>query len=571
MQRACRQCGTTFTITDGDLAFLDRVSPVFGGKKESIPPPTLCSDCRLQRRLMYRTEIYVYQRPSSSTGETIFSMYPETVSFPVIPNNEWHSDRYDPLSFGQEFDPARPFFEQFAALQQRVPQPALASVRNENCDFCNNLSDNKNCYMVFNTSGAEDCMYCENAWDSRDCVECTHALQSELCYRCVACVRCYALQNSEYCEDCSDSFFLTFCRSCKHCFGCVNLRHREYCIFNEQKTKVEYEAFMRQFPHTSHRAREEARTLMEDMARTHPRPHVILRQVEGATGNFIQESKDVEDSYFIQHGEHIRRGFNLHEGVKDCLDYTLFGRRAELIYECATCGIDIQRLAFCYQCRDSSSDLFYCWHCDQCASCFGCVGLRHKRYCILNKQYTKEEHGQIVPSIIAHMQKTPLRSPAGSYEGRAREWGEFFPLHLAPHPYNRSQAHRYFPLPKEEVLRRGFSWYQKETEHVDDAMYAAVLPDGVPDTDNPIIVKSTFSGRPFKITSQEIKRYRKIGVPLPRLTYDERMEERARKLGGIRLYERTCAKTGKPIFTTYPPDSPYTIWDRDIYEREFGS
>ncbi len=65
--------------------------------------------------------------------------------------------------------------------------------------------------------------------------------------------------------------------------------------------------------------------------------------------------------------------------------------------------------------------------------------------------------------------------------------------------------------------------------------------------------------------------YRRLGVPLPRAAYDERMEERAQKIGGVRLYGRTCAKTGKPISTTIPPDSPWILWDKDVYTSEFGS
>ena len=84
-------------------------------------------------------------------------------------------------------------------------------------------------------------------------------------------------------------------------------------------------------------------------------------------------------------------------------------------------------------------------------------------------------------------------------------------------------------------------------------------------------MKSERSGRPFKITSQEIKRYRAFKVPLPRLTYDERMEDRAKILGGIKLFDRTCAKTGKPIRTTIPPESPWIVWDREEWEQEFGS
>jgi len=151
------------------------------------------------------------------------------------------------------------------------------------------------------------------------------------------------------------------------------------------------------------------------------------------------------------------------------------------------------------------------------------------------------------------------------------EYGEFFPMTQAPHAYNRTQAFRYFPMTKEAALQRGLEWHEKDTEDIRNAVEASQLSDDLPSSDDPIIVKSAASGRPFKITSQEIKRYRQFAVPLPRMTYDERMEERAKKLGGVKLYERTCAKTGKPILTTYPPESPYILWDRDVYEKEFGS
>ncbi|TSC80470.1 MAG: Uncharacterized protein G01um101425_124 [Candidatus Peregrinibacteria bacterium Gr01-1014_25] len=486
----------------------------------------------------------------------MFSVYPTSVPFPVVPIEEWSGDGWDPLRYGRDVDLFQSFFSQFFALQREVPQPALTATRNENCEYCNNLSDNKNCYMVFNTSLAEDCMYCENAWGSRDCVECTHTRQSELCYDCTACTRCYALQSSEYCEDCQESTFLSLCRSCKHCFGCVNLRRREYCIFNEQKTRDEYEAFLHGFDARSRRQRAEMDQRWRELCLRHPRPHAILRQTEDVSGNFILEAKDVHDSFFIQHGENLRHCFNLHEGIKDCRDYSLFGRRAELIYECATCGIDIQRLAFCYQCRAGSSDLLYCWHCDACEQCFGCVSLNHKKYCILNKQYTKEEYEALMPKLIEQMRQ-------------AGEWGEFFPLSRTPHPYNRSQAQRHFPLTKNQALEAGLTWHE-EPVSMTEAIDSSALPDSLPQTDDSMIVQSALSGRPFKITSQELKRYRQFNVPLPRMTYDERMEERAKKLGGIHLYDRACAKTGRPIRTTYPPESPFILWDRDVYEQEFG-
>ena len=48
--------------------------------------------------------------------------------------------------------------------------------------------------------------------------------------------------------------------------------------------------------------------------------------------------------------------------------------------------------------------------------------LRNKSYCILNKQYTKEEYEELVPKIIEHMMKPlPRSSTTPSSEGEC-EW-----------------------------------------------------------------------------------------------------------------------------------------------------
>ncbi|MBU0626264.1 hypothetical protein KKG31_00500 [Patescibacteria group bacterium] len=46
------------------------------------------------------------------------------------------------------------------------------------------------------------------------------------------------------------------------------------------------------------------------------------------------------------------------------------------------------------------SNIYYCEHCFGCDHCFGCVSLKNKKYCILNKQYSKEEYEKIVGQII---------------------------------------------------------------------------------------------------------------------------------------------------------------------------
>lgn len=556
MFKNCEKCQKQFEVTEEDLKFYEHISPVFGGKKYSIPSPSLCPLCRLRKRLVFRNQTALFQRTAFPSGEMILSMHPESAPFPVMKNEDWISDSWDPLSYGKDFDFNRPFFEQFKELRDSVPQYARVAFRNENCDYANNLSDNKNCYMVFSISNAEDCMYCENCWGSKDCLECTNTLQSEKCYDCVDCINSYNLQSSQFSENCSNSYFLAFCRSCKSCFGCTNLRKREYCIFNEQKTKEEYEEFIKNFNGSSWSERKKFQEKFEKLILKSPRPHATLHQTEDCTGNLLAESRKVTDSFMIHRGENLKYCFNLYEGSNDCMDFCFSGRRAELIYESCLCVINVYGIMFSVQCRDGSSNLMYCYGCDSCKDCFGCTGMRKKQYCILNKQYTKEEYEKLVPQIIEHMQKT-------------KEWGQFFPEEFTPMPYNRSIADRYFPLSKEEALREGFSWYEEDSRQFPGAVEVMDIPDGLPISNDALVIKSAASGRPFRITNQEIARYKEFKVPLPRLSYEERMNERSKKMGGLHLFERACAKSGKKVLTTYAPDSPYIIWDFDEYNKEF--
>lgn len=70
---------------------------------------------------------------------------------------------------------------------------------------------------------------------------------------------------------------------------------------------------------------------------------------------------------------------------------------------------------------------------------------------------------------------------------------------------------------------------------------------------------------------EELKRYRKLGLPLPREPYDERMNRRALLLGPLELFDRRCAKTGTAIRTTIGPHEPWIVWDREAFEKEFSS
>ena len=100
---------------------------------------------------------------------------------------------------------------------------------------------------------------------------------------------------------------------------------------------------------------------------------------------------DVEDSKFVlsEHSHHC------YDGI---------GGTAERTYEFSRTGFGTNNI-FAVDTIESNFT-FYCRSCYFCNHCFGCIGLRHKEYCIFNKQYTKETYDEQVAKIIEHMQKS---------------------------------------------------------------------------------------------------------------------------------------------------------------------
>ena len=113
MQRLCAQCKRSFEITDADLDFYDKVSPILGDKKYALPPPTFCPDCRRHRKLAWRNERTLYKRKCDLCKKDIIGLYPQGTKFPVYCHDCWFSDNWDPFQYGADYDFSKPFFKQF--------------------------------------------------------------------------------------------------------------------------------------------------------------------------------------------------------------------------------------------------------------------------------------------------------------------------------------------------------------------------------------------------------------------------------------------------------------------------
>ena len=71
--KVCPHCAAEFPITDKDIEFYDKISPVFNGQKYNIPTPTLCPDCRQQRRLSFLNIRKLYKNKCDKCKKDIIS------------------------------------------------------------------------------------------------------------------------------------------------------------------------------------------------------------------------------------------------------------------------------------------------------------------------------------------------------------------------------------------------------------------------------------------------------------------------------------------------------------------
>jgi hypothetical protein len=148
-RRTCAVSGTEFPIYQSDLAYYEKISPTFEGKKYVIPAPKLCPEEREARRMAWRNEWKLYRRTCNKTGKSMMSMYPEDCGYTVYDRKVWYSDARDAMDCGRDYDFSKTFFENYESLNRAVPKKSLHIVDSmENCEYCNYGIFSKSCYLV---------------------------------------------------------------------------------------------------------------------------------------------------------------------------------------------------------------------------------------------------------------------------------------------------------------------------------------------------------------------------------------------------------------------------------------
>ena len=563
-ERVCQNCKQDFVIEPEDFSFY---------QKMKVPPPTWCPECRFQRRLQFRNNRVFYKRECALCKEPLLTIYNKERPYTVYCRDCWLSDKWDPLSFGREYDFSIPFFHQFRSLQTKVPRVNLFRDNFILSDYCNYGLDFKECYLLFGGKNNERIYFSNQVVDSRDSLEVAFSEKIEFSYEIFECARTNKLFFSRYSTDCIESRYLVDCHNCLNCFGCVSLVNKQYYIFNKPYTKEEYNKFLKDNIGSYKRHLENLKNLHE-LELTIPHRYARIYKSVNSDGDDLVEVRNTHESFSSHQAEDSKFLFFCRNGSKDCYDTSFQGFKSEMVYEVAH-GFAGSRTFFSIR-NLENQNTFYSEECQNCLNIFGCEGLRKKQYCILNKQYTKEEYEKLLPKIIKHMDEMPFIDK----KGRIYKYGEFFSPEISPFAYNESIAQEYFPLSEKEAENFGHIWKEIGERNYKIEVKTDEIPDDIKDVNEDIIgkvIECKHKGKckeqcteAFKIIPEEFKFYKRMSLPLPRLCPNCRHYERINLRNPMKLWDRKCMKEGckNEFKTTYAPDRPEIVYCEKCYQQE---
>ncbi len=448
------------------------------------------------------------------------------------------------MQYGREYDSSRSFFEQFQELYSAVPWTDMFNFEKTNSDYSIGAFI-KNCYLCFDTgNNTEDSAYGITLQFCKQCFNMINAKHCELCYWCINTDNSYKTFFSRNCTSCADSWFLQDCVGCTSCFGCTGLRNKSYCIFNEQYSKEEYKVKLEELVKDFEGSKKKAMATWL----AHPVKYLRGFQNKNVTGDYIFNSADLRMCFFANGAQNCAYSQSIiYTPIKDSMDVTSVGSAVNLAYESLCAGLQMSNVVGVHDCGNGIQDSQYIAHCMQSSDLFGCVGLRNKKYSILNKQYSPNEYKKLRTQIIQDMKQRG-------------EYGEFFSAEMSPWGYNETQAQDYFPLTKTEAIKRGFKWRDQERKEVPNT-------EGVILCEHDQNCEHLCSGA-FKMIPREEEFCDRMHIPYPTLCFNCRYKELVSWRNPPALYDRTCMKCAKDIETSYSPDRKEVVYCEKCYQSE---
>lgn len=261
--------------------------------------------------------------------------------------------------------------------------------------------------------------------------------------------------------------------------------------------------------------------------------------------------------------------------MRDSMDI-FFSSGSEMLYEYTTGSLNDYNVRFSYSAMNHVRNADYTESCVDSVDIFGCVGIKNKKNVILNKIYSKEEYEILGEKIINQMHDIPYIDK----KSRVYKYREFFPTEISSFAYNETSAQDFFPLFKEEIIKKGYNWREPEEKNYNITKKGVDIPDSIEDVDEKILNEvlgciherkcSHQCTTAFRLTQDKLNFYKKHNIPIPNKCPNCRYSERFSKLPPPKLWHRKCMKEGcqNEFETSYAPDRLEIVYCKRCYQQE---
>ncbi len=516
----CQNCKKDFVIESEDFDFYAKmkVSASAQSSGETMPPPTWCPECRLQRRLAFFNIFTLYKRPCDLCKKDFISTYRTDSTYIVYCPKCWWSDNWDVFEYGKDYDFSKSFFEQVKELWLKTPVLGISIdiPTMQTSPYTNHAGHLKNCYLLFHAGPAEDSAYGFEVFDDKSVFDCSNLIFCELSYDLM---HAYKTARSVGSWDLNESINCAFLRdseNCQDCFASANLKSKKYYVFNRPYSKEDYFNEIKKWDLGSYKTYQEIKKLaQEHWKKFLPKP-IHEKFNTNSNGNRIYQSKNCKESFEvagIEDGKYLM--IMEQPPIKDCYDVSSWGNNMSRCYECCNVGEYVSDVRFSQESGINLMNAEYCKLSTGGKHHFGCVSVKKGEFIIFNKKYSEESFDKLRTRIIEHMNKEPYIDK----NGNVYKYGEFFPSDSSPFAYNETIANKFFPLTKDETLKSNYRWRDIELPNYQITKYTNDLPDHIKDTPNEIlkeVIACADCGRGFRIIQMELDFLRRMNLPLPR-------------------------------------------------------
>lgn len=381
----------------------------------------------------------------------IISRFPETERINITSISDYTKNRESLYWKWNQYIFENNFFSNFQKLLKEVKMPSLIQLNVENSDFADTTYSSKNCYLCFSWFNSENSLYTYEPWDAKNILNSVFVNNnSENVYMSTWISNWSNVFFSKFISNSHNIYFSSNLIWCQECIFCDNLVNQSYHILNKKLEKDEY------FRLKTLILKEKEKFLWyyEKLNKKW-----LNFWSTKSNWSFIIESENIENWYFctlLKNWRNLvitwKKSWN--DNFFDVINswwwwwndfyWVLWVWWSQNIYSSIS-------IAKC-------SNMYYCYNCNDCSFCIWCIWIQNKQFCILNKQYSKEQWYELADKIFSQMND---------------EWilWNFFPGSLNPFYFNDTMAYLIDQsFTKDEVEKQWYLWREEEIK-VD-------IPDG---------------------------------------------------------------------------------------------